>query len=526
MNVIEKASEGLSRTYEIVIPADDLQARLSAKIEEIRPEVRLKGFRPGKVPTSHIRKMFGESIMGDLLNELVPETTQKTLDEKKLRPASQPDISVTSEAKDVLGGKADFVFEIALEIMPDFEPADPAKLSVTRPVAVVEDAEVNEALERLASESREFAAKKGGKNAKAEDGDVVVIDFIGKLDGEVFEGGSAEDARVAIGDGAFIPGFEEQLLGAKVGEERELNVTFPENYQAEQLAGKAAVFEVTVKGVESPQDAKVDDELAKRLGLENLDSLKEALSKRFEGEHAQQSRMKVKRDLLDKLDAEHKFDLPPKMVEAEFENIWREVASAMEQDQLEEEDKSKSEDELKSEYRDIAERRVRLGLVLAEIGRRNNIDVTQEELSRAINQEAVKYPGQERQVVEFYQKNPNAVAQMRAPIYEEKVVDYILELADVSETKVSKDALYADEDEAPAKPAKKAAAKKKAPAKKAAAKTDEAAAETKPAAKKKAPAKKAAAKKDDAAVEKKPAAKKKAPAKKAPAKKAAAKKDA
>jgi trigger factor len=277
MNVIEKASEGLSRTYEIVIPADDLQARLAAKIEEIRPEVRLKGFRPGKVPTSHIRKMFGESIMGDLLNELVPDTTQKTLDEKKLRPASQPDISVTSEAKDVLAGKADFVFEIALEIMPDFEPADPAKLSVTRPVAEVEDAEVDEALERLANESREFAAKKGGKNAKAEDGDVVVIDFVGKLDGEVFEGGSAEDARVAIGDGAFIPGFEEQLLGAKVGEERELNVTFPEDYQAAQLAGKAAVFDVTVKGLESPQEAKVDDELAKRLGLENLDGLKDAL---------------------------------------------------------------------------------------------------------------------------------------------------------------------------------------------------------------------------------------------------------
>jgi len=516
MNVIEKASEGLSRTYEIVIPADDLQARLAAKIEEIRPEVRLKGFRPGKVPTSHIRKMFGESIMGDLLNELVPETTQKTLDEKKLRPASQPDISVTSEAKDVLAGKADFAFEIALEIMPDFEPADPAKLSVTRPVAEVEEAEVDEALERLANESREFAAKKGGKKAQAEDGDVVVIDFVGKLDGEVFEGGSAEDARVAIGDGAFIPGFEEQLLGAKVGEERELNVTFPEDYQAAQLAGKAAVFEVTVKGLESPQDAKVDDELAKRLGLESLEGLKDALKKRFAGEHAQQSRMKVKRDLLDKLDAEHKFDLPPKMVGAEFDNIWREVAHAIEHDHLEEEDKNKSEDELKAEYREIAERRVRLGLVLAEIGRRNNIDVTQEELSRAINQEAVKYPGQERQVVEFYQKNPNAVAQMRAPIYEEKVVDYILVLAEVTETTVSKEALYADEDEAPAKPVKKAAAKKKAPAKKAAAKADD-----KPAAKKapakKAPAKKAAAK--DEAPSKKPAAKKKAPAKKAAAKK-------
>ena len=521
MNVIEKSSEGLSRTFEIVFPADDLQARLDAKIEEIRPEVRLKGFRPGKVPASHIRKMFGESIMGDMLNELVPETTQKTLDEKNIRPATQPEVNVISEAEDVLSGKADFTFEIKLEVMPDFEPADPSKLKVERPVAEVEDAEVDEALQKLAEENREFSAKKGGKNAKAEEGDVVVIDFVGKLDGEPFEGGSAEDARVAIGDGAFIPGFEEQLTGAKPGEERVLKVTFPEQYQAAHLAGKDAEFDVTVKSVEAPGEAKVDDELAKRLGLDGLDGLKDALKKRFEQEHAQQSRLKVKRAILDQLDAEHTFDLPPQMVEAEFANIWREVQHAIEHDHLEDEDKGKSEDELKAEYRGIAERRVRLGLVLAEIGRRNNVDVTQEELSRAINQEAVRYPGQERQVVEFYQKNPQAVAQLRAPIYEEKVVDYILELADVSEVTVSKDALYAEEDEAPAPAKKKPAAKKAAPKKKAAAKKDEGekkAPAKKPAAKK-APAKKAAAKDDDKAAAKKPAAKKAAPKKKAAAKK-------
>jgi trigger factor len=520
MNVIEKASEGLSRTFEVVFPAADLQARLDAKIAEIRPEVRLKGFRPGKVPTSHIRKMFGESIMGDLLNELVPETTQKTLEERKLRPASQPDIEVKSDAKEVTKGGADFAFEIRLEVMPEFEPSDPAKIKVERPVAEAGDDELAEALERLANESREFAAKKGGKKAKAENGDVVVIDFVGKMDGVEFDGGSAEDARVALGDGAFIPGFEEQLMGAKADEERVLNVTFPDDYQAEALAGKAAVFDVKVKAVESPQDAKIDDELAKRLGLESLDSLKDALKKNIETQHGQQSRMKVKRAVLDQLDATHSFDLPPKMVDAEFDNIWREVANAMEQDQLEDEDKGKSEDDLKSEYRVIAERRVRLGLVLAEIGRANKVDVSQEELSRAVNQEAMKYPGQERQVVEFYQKNPQAIAQLRAPIYEEKVVDYILELADVTEVKVSKDELYADEDEAPApkkKPAaKKKAAAKKAPAKKPAAKKAAAKkADDKPAAKKAAPAKKAAAKK--------PAAKK-APAKKAAAKKPAAKK--
>ena len=326
---------------------------------------------------------------------------------------------------------------------------------------------------------------------------------------------------MAIGDGAFIPGFEEQLVGAKPGEERVLKVTFPEQYQAAHLAGKEAEFDVTVKSVEAPGEAVVNEELAKRLGLDDLDGLKDALKKRFEQEHAQQSRMKVKRALLDQLDAEHTFDLPPQMVEAEFENIWREVQHAIEHDHLEEEDKGKSEDELKEEYRSIAERRVRLGLVLAELGRRNNVDVTQEELSRAINQEAVRYPGQERQVVEFYQKNPQAIAQLRAPIYEEKVVDYILELADVSEVTVSKEALYADEDEAPA-PAKKAPAKKKAAPKKAAAKKDD----DKPAAKKAAPKKKAPAKKAADKDEAKAPAKKPAAKKAAPKKKTAAKKDA
>ncbi|WP_417492242.1 trigger factor [Maricaulis sp.] len=497
MNVTEKAAEGLSRTYEIVFAADDLQARLDAKIQEIRPEVRLKGFRPGKVPTSHIRRMFGESIMGDMLNELVPETTQKTLDERKLRPASQPEINVVSDAKDVTSGKSDFVFEISLEIMPEFEPADASKLKVSRPVIEVSDEEVDDALAKLADESREFAPKKG-KAAKAENGDIVVIDFVGKIDGVAFEGGSAEDSRVGLGDGAFIPGFEEQLVGAKAGEERTVTVTFPAEYQAKHLAGKEAVFDVTVKAVEAPQDSKIDDELAKRLGLSDLDALKDALKKRFAGEHAAQSRLKVKRAVLDQLDAAHDFDLPPKMLEAEFENIWREVAHAIEHGHLEDEDKDKSEDELKAEYRGIAERRVRLGLVLAEIGNRNKLDVTQEELSRAINQEAMRYPGQERQVVEFYQKNPGAVAQVRAPIYEEKVVDYILELADVTDVPVTREALYADDDEAPAA---KPAAKKKAPAKKkatpkAAAKADDKPAAKKPAAKKAPAKKKPAAKKD------------------------------
>ncbi|MGP1275627.1 MAG: trigger factor [Caulobacterales bacterium] len=501
MNVVEKSSEGLSRTFEVVVPASDLQSRLSAKIEEIRPQVRLKGFRPGKVPAAHIRKMFGASIMSDILQEIVPEATQSTLDERKLRPASQPGIEVKSDAEDVLKNGKDFAFEINVEVMPEFEAADPKKLKLERPVAKVADAQVNEALERLAKDSRSYEDKP--KSAKSAEGDVVVIDFVGKIDGEVFPGGSATDSRVALGDGAFIPGFEDQLIGVKAGDEVEIKVTFPADYGAEHLAGKDAVFEAKVKSIQAPQESKIDDSLAERLGLSDLDALKEALTKRFEQEHNQASRMKVKRQILDQLDDMHgDVELPGRMVETEFDSIWREVMAAKEAGELEDEDKDKSDDELKADYRTIAERRVRLGLVLAEIGRNAKIDVTQEELARAVNQEAMKYPGQERQVVEYFQNNPGAVQALRAPIYEEKVVDYVIELADVKDVTVDRDTLFAEEDEAPAKkPAKKAPAKKaaakgdaKPAAKKAAAKSD-AKADAKPAAKK-APAKKAAAKKD------------------------------
>lgn len=518
MNVTEKKSEGLSRTFGVTIPSKELQARLTTKIEEIRPQVRLKGFRPGKVPASHIRKVFGESILGDVLDEMLPETIKSVMDERKLEAASQPKLEVKTEPKGAMAGE-DFEFEIHVEIMPQFEAADPAKLKLTRPVAEVGKDQIDEALENLAKEARSYK-EKTAKTAKAEEGDVVVIDFVGKIDGEAFDGGSATDSRVAIGDGAFIPGFEEQLLGAKKGEERQLKVTFPADYGAVHLAGKEATFDVTVKSIEAPAKTSIDDDLAKNFGLDSLDALKDALKSRFEREHNQQSRMKVKRDLLDQLDAAHEFDLPPGMVDQEFETIWREVSHAMEHGHLEDEDKDKSEDELRTEYRGIAERRVRLGLVLAKIGRGSNVEVTQEEVARAINAEAGKYPGQEKQVVEYFQKNPNAVAQMRAPIYEEKVVDYILELATVKDEKVSRDALFAEDDApktkaAAKKPAaKKASSKDTAKAKSGTAKT----AAAKPAAKKAAP-KKAGAKADDT----KPGAKK-APAKKAPAKKSAAKK--
>lgn len=510
MNVVEKSSEGLSRQFEVVVPASELEEKLTAKIDEIRPEVRLKGFRPGKVPAGHIRKMFGASIMGDILQEIVPKATEETLSERNLRPAAQPAVDVKSDAEDVMKNGADFSFEISVEVMPEFEPADAKSFKVTRPVAPIADEQIDEALAELAKQAQSYESRGTGAKAKANDGDKVVINFTGRIDGEAFDGGTAEGAELVLGSGQFIPGFEDQLVGTKPGDKTDVTVTFPEDYQAEHLAGKEAVFETEVTDVQGPVETKIDDSLAEKLGLSDLETLKDALSKRFETEHAQASRMKVKRALLDQIDAAHEdVELPGRMVDQEFDAIWSEVAKAIESGDLDEEDKGKSEDELKAEYRTIAERRVRLGLVLAEMGRKANVDVSQEELARAMNQEAQKYPGQERQVIEFYQKNPGALQGLRAPIYEEKVVDYVLELAEVTEVEVDREALFADDDEpAPAKkPTQKKAPAKKAPAKKAAAKkkADDGEAKEKPAAKKKAPAKKA-------------------PAKKAPAKKAAAKK--
>ncbi len=521
MNVVEKSSEGLSRVYEVTAPAGDLEDKLTAKIEEIRPDVRLKGFRPGKVPASHIRKMFGASIMSDILQEMVPAKTQEVLDERNLRPASQPAVDVKSDADDVIKNGADFVFEISVEVMPEFETADPKSFKVTRPVAPVADAQIDEALEELAKQAQSYESRGEGAQAKAGDGDKLIINFTGRIDGEAFDGGTAEGAELVIGSGQFIPGFEEQLIGAKPGDTLDVTVTFPSDYQAAHLAGQEAVFETEVTDVQAPAETAIDDSLAEKLGLSDLDALKDALKQRFEEEHGQASRMKVKRALLDQIDEAHKeIDLPGKMVDQEFDAIWREVEQAKEKGELDEEDKAKSDDELKADYRAIAERRVRLGLVLAEMGRAANIDVTQEEIARAVNQEASRYPGREREVVDFYQKNPGALQSLRAPIYEEKVVDYILELGEVSEQEVDRETLFAEdaaETEPTKKPAaKKPAAKKKAPAKKAAAKTDGDGGDT-PAAKKasakKSPAKKAAAAKDED--EAKPAAKKKAASKKA-----------
>ena len=335
---------------------------------------------------------------------------------------------------------------MALEIMPEFEPVDPKTLKLERPTYEASDADLDEALTELAGQAKTYEDKKG-KSVKAAEGDQLTIDFLGKLDGEPFEGGAAEDADLVIGSGRFIPGFEEQLTGAKVGEEKTIEVTFPENYQAAHLAGKKATFDIKVKAIKAEAESKIDDDFATRIGLESLDKLKELLKSNLDQQYAGAARFKLKRALLDQLDEAHDFPLPPKMVDAEFDGIWQQVEADKTAGRLPEEDAAKSDEDLKAEYRKIAERRVRLGLVLAEIGRANNVQVTDQELNAAILQEARNYPGQEQAVLNFYRQNPNAAAQMRAPIYEEKVVDLIVGVADVTDKPITKEELLKEEDE-------------------------------------------------------------------------------
>lgn len=439
MNVTETKSEGLSREFRVSVPAGELAAKLSAKIEELRPQVQLKGFRPGKVPTAHIRKMYGKSIMSDIVNDLVEQTSQKTLDDRSLRTASRPNIQLDADAEKVIAGEADLAYNMQVEVMPDFEPAAIDDIVIERLVAEPTEAEITESLTRIAESNKAYDAREEG--AAAEKGDAVVIDFVGRIDGEAFEGGSAEGHTLVLGEGRFIEGFEDQLIGVKAGEAKDVNVTFPEAYPVATLAGKPAVFEVKINEVKAPRTPEINEEFATSLGLPSLEALNDAVKAQLSGELNAASRQHTKRLLLDALDERHSFDLPPLMVKAEFDQIWAQLEQERQSDRLSDEDKNKSEDELRAEYGKIAERRVRLGLVLAEIGRRADVQITNEELVGALRQEASRYPGQERQVIEFYQKNAGALAQLRAPIYEEKVVDYILGKAQVTDKTVSREEL-------------------------------------------------------------------------------------
>jgi len=438
MEVTEKSAEGLDRRFLVKVPASELDEKLVARLKDLKGQVHLKGFRKGKAPVSFLKKMYGKGVMGEIVQEIVTETSQKAFSDRDLQPATSPHPHFHSDMDEVIAGKADLEYDVHAEILPTFEPADISELEITRPVAEIPEEDLSEAIQRIADQQTTYKPRK--ETQKSKDGDMVTADYVGRVDGEEFEGGKGENVDIVLGSKSFIPGFEDQLVGAKAGDDVEVKVTFPEDYNAKDLAGKEAVFDVKLVEVKEPEKVEIDDELAKKVGLEGLDELNERVKERIEADYSQLSRAHVKRALLDKLDAAHDFDLPSGMVDAEFNQIWQQVQSA----ELDDEDKEKSEDELKEEYRKIAERRVRLGLVLAEIGKRAEVQVPQEDLQREMINMARAYPGQEKEVLEFYQKNPAAVQQLRAPLFEERVVDHILEKAKVEEKKVSKEELMED----------------------------------------------------------------------------------
>jgi trigger factor len=452
MQVTETTNEGLKREFRVTLPATDLDARLTERLTEMKDRVRINGFRPGKVPVDHLKKVYGRAVMAETIEQMVRETNTKILTDRGLKLAMEPKITLPedkSEVENVISGKTDLSYTVAVEVVPQIALADFKAVKLEKIVADIVDLDVDEGVRRLAEQNRTYTARPEG--AKAESGDRVVISFKGTVNGEAFEGGSGDDVPVKIGANVFLPGFEDQLLGIAAGESRTVNVTFPADYAAEKLAGQAASFEVAAKAVEQPDELTIDDAFAAALGIESLDKLRQAVKGRIAQEYAGMSRQKLKRELLDKLDVLHKFEAPPSLIEQEFTNVWNTVLADLKAQNRTFEQEGTTEEKAREEYRAIADRRVRLGLVLAEIGDKNNIKVNDDEVARAVMDRARQYPGREREVWDYYQKNYNALASVRAPIFEEKVVDFIVELADVVEKKVSKDELFKeDENELPA----------------------------------------------------------------------------
>lgn len=446
MEVIETRSDGLQRELKVVVPAATLDERLTKYLDDMKGKVRLKGFRPGKVPMAHLRKMYGRSAMADVINEVMTETVRDAVEGRDEKPALQPDIDLDQASmKDVVAGKSDLAFAIKYEVLPQIEVTGLETVEVTKPVYEVPEDELDTELQKIADANRDFQ----NVERPAENGDRLKIDFVGKVDDVPFEGGSAEGIDIVLGQNRFIPGFEEQLVGVKAGDPAVVNVTFPADYPAENLAGKSATFDVTVHEVAAPAEAVVDDALATRLGLENAEALRTALKGQMQRAYDQATRAKTKRALLDALDERFKFALPQKLVETEFQTIWRQVESDMSRRSASF-DAEGGEEKVRGEYQGIAERRVRLGLLLSEVGTNANVEVTDEEVQRALQERIRQYPGQERQVIEYFRRTPQAVASLRAPIFEDKVVDYLLELVKVTEAPVSKEDLMKDleEDEA------------------------------------------------------------------------------
>ena len=447
MQVTETVSEGLKREFKVVVPAAELDAKVNRRLDELKSRVRMNGFRPGKVPVAHLKRVYGRSAMAEVIEATVRDANNQIVSERGYKLATDPKVTLPTEQDAIdklMSGESDLDYTMAVEIVPPIKLTDFTTIKLTKLTSEVADDEVDEGIARISEQNKPYSQKpEGGKAAKD---DRVVISFVGTIDGKPFEGGTADDSTVLIGSNTFIPGFEDQLIGIGAGETRTLKVTFPEHYPKQELAGKDAEFVVTAKSVETPGTVTIDDDFAKSLGLESLAKLREAVKDRIGREHVAMSRQKLKRALLDELDSRHQFEPPPSLVEEEFDRVWKTVLSEMEAEKKTFADEDTTEEKAKAEYRAIAERRVRLALVLAEIGDKAGISVTDDELSRAVMERARQFTGHEQRVWEYYQRNPQAVAALRSPIFEEKVVEYLLELASVTEKKVDREEIYKEDE--------------------------------------------------------------------------------
>lgn len=446
MQVTETSTEGLKRELKIVVTASELAERLEGYLEDLKGKANIRGFRPGKVPKAHLKKLYGKSAMAEIVNTVIGETSAKALEERAEKAAMQPQVDLADEeAEKILDGAADLAYALKYEIVPAFELVEVAGIEIERPVVEIADAEVDERVSQIADGARSYEPREAG--AAAADGDRITISYLGKVDGEPFEGGADERAVLFLGQKRFIPGFEEQLIGAKAGDKKVIEVTFPEDYQAKHLAGKAATFDIEVFEVAAPGELKIDDDWAKTLGMESLDSLKGVVRTQVESQYGAQTRQKVKRQLLDALDGQYTFELPSTLVEQEFAVIWNQVEQEMKRNERTFEDEETTEEKARADYLKIAQRRVRLGLVLSKFGESHKVQVTEQELQRALIERARQFPGQERAVFDYYRKDANALASLQAPVFEEKVVDVLLGLVKVNDKPVSKDELFKEDDE-------------------------------------------------------------------------------
>ena len=446
MQVTETSAAGLKREYKVVVPATDLEAKVNERLDDLKGRVQLRGFRPGKVPVAHLKRIYGKSAMAEVIENTVREANDKIVSEHGFKLATEPKVVLPTEQAAVDGvieGKSDLAYTVEMEIVPPIALTDFKTIKLERLTAEVADTEVDAAVQALADQNRPYNAK----DAAAEQGDRVTISFQGTIDGQPFDGGSAEDVPVQLGSGRFLPGFEDNLIGAKGGESRTFDIKFPDSYPAAAIAGKTAQFAVAVKTVEAPGTVAIDDDFAKTLGLESIAKLRDAIRDRIQREHGTASRQKLKRALLDQLDERHKFEPPPSLVEQEFNNVWSAIEGDLKQQGRTFADEGTTEEKARADYRAIAERRVRLGLVIAEIGEKNNITVTEEQLRAAVMEQVRQMPGREQQVWDYYRNNPGALAALRAPLFEDKVVDFVLELADVTDKPVSRDELFKEDAE-------------------------------------------------------------------------------